>query len=467
MKDWLNRLEIDRLDWTVWGVLAALALATGLVLLRGDRVGAQISGRFPAPGSANVSTRTEIRVTFDEPMDEASVQARFHITPPVSGTFDWRGKTLVWRPGAGLDSESRYTVSLAAGARSAQGRRLRDDVTWTFSTRRPRLLYLHLNQVLQLYQIDLTDRTSRPLTQFTDGSSVWDYASSPDGAQIAFGLVRPDGSAVDLWRMAADGSDPRVWVVCDDSQCSGPAWSPDGRRLAYERRSLNADVGGVGGGLGPSRVWLLDVSSGQTRPLFEDTQKLGFAPRWSPDGARLAYFDPQGGVRILDLNTGDAQLIPNQLGEIGSWSPDGLALALVDLRFFGERSASYLIRADLTDGSTRNLSSEDSQVDDGSPAWSPTGEWIAFGRKALADGASTPGRQLWLMRPDGSQAHPLATDPQAHLGAVAWAPDGQALAYQRFPLMQANARPEIWYLALDGSAPVKLAEDGTLASWLP
>jgi dipeptidyl aminopeptidase/acylaminoacyl peptidase len=104
---------------------------------------------------------------------------------------------------------------------------------------------------------------------------------------------------------------------------------------------------------------------------------------------------------------------------------------------------------------------------DSSPAWSPDGEWIAFGRKALDDGTVTAGQQLWLMRPDGSEAHPLATDSQAHLGSFAWAPDGRSLAYLRYQLMQANASPEIWWVALDGSAPVRLAKDGTLPSWLP
>ena len=104
---------------------------------------------------------------------------------------------------------------------------------------------------------------------------------------------------------------------------------------------------------------------------------------------------------------------------------------------------------------------------DSSPAWSPTGEWIAFGRKALVDGTPVPGQQLWLMRPDGSEPHPLVTDPKAHLGSFAWAPDGRALAYLHFPLRQADARPAIWYVALDGGDPVKLFNNGTLPDWLP
>jgi Tol biopolymer transport system component len=71
------------------------------------------------------------------------------------------------------------------------------------------------------------------------------------------------------------------------------------------------------------------------------------------------------------------------------------------------------------------------------------------------------------MRSDGSQAHPLATDPEAHLGSIAWSPDGTELAYLRFQLMQADARPEVWLMSMDGGKPTKLADNATLPAWLP
>ncbi len=467
MRDFLARLEMDRLDWIVWSALLALGVATGLVLLRGDQVGVRVSGIVPAPDSVGVSTRAEIRLTFDEPMDQTSVERRFRITPEVNGKLSWRGRTLVWRPRQGLAADTRYLVTVWANARSAQGRRLKEDLTWAFHTGHPRVLFMSVGDVSQLYEVETDGLSARQLTHLEDGSSLWDYAVSPDGSQVAFGLVRADASAVDLWLMNADGSDARQLLACEASQCSGATWSSDGRRLAYERRELNVQLGSVVVGPGPSRVWLLDLSSGQTRPLFQDSQMLGYAPRWSPDGSRLGYFDPQGGVRVVDLDSGDSQLIPNQLGEMGAWSPDGQTLVLVDMAFAGESYRSHLIRADLAGGITHNLSGGETEASDSAPAWSPTGEWIAFGRKALADGTPTPGQQLWLMRPDGSEAHPLVTDPQAHLGGIAWSPDGRAIAYLRFQLMQADARPEIWFVPLDGSEPIKLTGNGTLPSWSP
>ncbi len=71
--------------------------------------------------------------------------------------------------------------------------------------------------------------------------AVWDYAVSPDGQQIVYS-AEEESRAVNLWLTDADGQN-KVPLTEDETQCSAPTWSPDGRRIAYERRPLVPEDG--------------------------------------------------------------------------------------------------------------------------------------------------------------------------------------------------------------------------------
>ncbi len=72
-------------------------------------VGASIS-----PGGGNVGLNTPIKVTFDQPVDHASAQARFSISPAAAGAFSWSGNTMIYAP-TGLAYQSEYAVRVTAG----------------------------------------------------------------------------------------------------------------------------------------------------------------------------------------------------------------------------------------------------------------------------------------------------------------------------------------------------------------
>lgn len=105
---------------------------------------------------------------------------------------------------------------------------------------------------------------------------------SPDGKSVAF-YATPD-SAQDIWLVPSDGSAParrliKAAAAIDDPRFE-PAWSPDGRRIAYV--SNRADYW-------MDDIWLVDVASGATRQL---TRRLmaSSTPVWAPDGNRIALF---------------------------------------------------------------------------------------------------------------------------------------------------------------------------------
>ena len=67
-----------------------------------------------------------------------------------------------------------------------------------------------------------------------------------------------------------------------------PQISPDGRTIAYVRRSNDIMTDKA-----RSAIWLVDAATGQQRPLLAGSGSY-FSPRWSPDGTRLAYVAAEG-----------------------------------------------------------------------------------------------------------------------------------------------------------------------------
>lgn len=127
--------DVNRFDWCVLSLMVVLALLTGVVIIRGDRMGVRVVALSPERGATNVSSRVAIRVTFDQEMEQASVEKCLALSPPVEGTFQWEGKTLVFHPAQPLAYDADYTVTLRQGARSQRGREIPRDVVWHFRTR--------------------------------------------------------------------------------------------------------------------------------------------------------------------------------------------------------------------------------------------------------------------------------------------------------------------------------------------
>lgn len=454
--------------WSRW---ALVGLLLGLVLGAAWRW-PRASLRWPRPGATDVSTRATLEVAFNVPVDHASVEARLRLSPPAEGTFSWLGDILRFRPARPFASDTTYTLSLEPGAHSVTGLPLMG-ARWDFTTGHPRLLYLFEQEGhTELWQMDPAGGSPRRLTYEAQG--VREFAVSPDGRAIAYAASRPDGGA-DLWIIDAKGYNRRRLADCGQDDCGNLAWSPDATWLAFERRPLSRPAsGGAGPVFAAPRLYLVDLLAGTVRPLFEDEAQLGTSPRWSPDGQRLAFIDPGlGAVAVYDRGSGQLTYVPSQLAQLGDWSPDGRELVFTQLLIpshaegeaeneeNGATAVSHLFRSALDGSPPADLSGE-TEAEDASPLWSPDGAWIAFGRRQAQHG-----QQLWLVRPDGSEAHALTDDPTVNYGGFAWSPDGQTLALVRYTLIPPGARPAIWLIRADGSGLRLLVEGGTLPAWLP
>ena len=449
---------LDSFDRLVLSIIAGLVLAIGSLLALGDHVGVRVTDVSPEEGSSPPVT-APIQIAFGQPMQVASVEERFSIRPPVEGQFEWDGNTLIFRPAQALSPEQTYTVTLEAGAESSAGRRTLEAVSWSFRPRQPGIVYLAPADAADRGLWFLPAEGGEPSELFTPRNGIFDLAPAPDGSEIALTLAE-DEPISHIWLVSRSGDSARQLFNCAPAACSTPAWSADGELLAYVRREPSSN------GLAPGRIWLYDLASGETAPLFQDNQVLGFGPVWSPDGSRLAFFDGNAqAIRVLELESGRVTVIPSLMGEVGSFSPDGGQMVYTDIRQVGRQYFPQLWLADLSEeGGIRPLLDE--AEEDSSPAWSPRGEWIAFARRRL-DRQGGPGSQLMLINPESGELRQITDDAAYNNTGFQWDPTGQRLLIQRFNLETGSARAEIWLYDLGDESLARLVENGFGGQWLP
>ncbi len=244
----------------------------------------------------------------------------------------------------------------------------------------------------------------------SDGSDQWKLTSidayslvSPEGSRIAFLVSGSDGGA-ELFVMDVDGTNQKKLADLDDDV--GPAWSPDGTRLAFSdyREDQYGDgdyeifVVAADGSAGPqqvtrnstiddlilpgfgswspdssriafsrdfgpattdsmpdnfTKVFVMDADGSNERQLVSTDDCQDWAPTWSPDGTRIAYFSHCDGTHAISVIDSDGsnphEAVPGDEGTASwppVWSPDGTRLA-----FYGRRDDAYTVSIVNADGS--------------------------------------------------------------------------------------------------------------------
>jgi tricorn protease-like protein len=201
--------------------------------------------------------------------------------------------------------------------------------------------------------------------RLTDG---YEPAWSPDGERIAF--VRRSGGRSDVYVMNADGSNivGRTLVLDPGNQWGfrSPAWSPDGAKLAVTNGSAVYD----------GTIYLLSAVDGGTAPVR--LSELASQPAWSPDGSRIAFVSLSGDdgyheLRVMNADGSDVRGVTQRdpaAIDRPTWSPDGQRIA------FAKCHGGCDIHTISADGSSSTqLTSVGTAV---SPAWAPDGERIGF-----------------------------------------------------------------------------------------
>jgi Tol biopolymer transport system component/DNA-binding winged helix-turn-helix (wHTH) protein len=341
------------------------------------------------------------------------------------------------------------------------------------------------DQVRRLHVKASAGGIERRLTSASESDSY--PAWSPDGRFIAF--LREDArQAVSLWVTPATGGGERKICSLSHAKPASISWSADGSALAVADSDPPA----------PSGIYLVSRESGERRRLTTAPNATSgdSQPAFSPDGRTLAFLRSPGSLQggspyLLRVNRsgipiGEPVAIASRRMDLISvtWSADGGSLicgvrgGLVRIPVRGgvaeplpfqdaanpsvARSGRRMVYARSVEqtaifrvpGPGRPGASAELIVSsrfNGAPKYSPDGKRIVF----MSD--RTGGAELWLTDSDGQHANQLTSFGRATLGSPRWSPDGRRVAFDS----TADGPAKIYWIAAEGGAPRRITSGGS------
>ena len=268
-------------------------------------------------------------------------------------------------------------------------------------------------------------------------------AFSPDGRAIAF-VRRISGSIGDVFVAALDGGEPRR-ATADNVDVMGLDWDRDGGQIIFSSER----AGGIS-------VWRVAAAGGEPVLVAGGGAKLKHPSVARRTGA-IAYEDWHYEINIADAPTAPAAGAVERTTSISptsdQWnfdpqiSPDGSRVA-----FQSTRSGQYeLWVADRAGANARQITS--SGTYQSLPRWSPDGRRLAYASRSRA------GAELRIVDADTRETHVVASDA-AGIVAPAWSHDGRRVYFGS----SRGGAWHVWSADVDGGAPRAITAEGGYAA---